>query len=163
MKLVEGVEKALLGLLLAADEVNIVDEEHADAAVLVAELLGIPIAQGNQELIGELFGGGADNVNVVGRGGMPDGMQKVGLAQPRSGVNEQRIIAVARVLGDGQGGGPGKSIAAAFDEEVKDIFRIKTGIRRLGWWRAISGLGTEGKGLAIDLKDDLDIGGGQAG
>ncbi|MBA7704109.1 hypothetical protein ES703_112909 [subsurface metagenome] len=66
VELIERVEETFLGLLLAADEMNIVNEEHADAAVLVAEFLGSLLAQGADELIGELLGAGADNVDMVG-------------------------------------------------------------------------------------------------
>ena len=41
-----------------------------------------------------------------------DGVHEVGLAQADAAVQEQRVVGVARALGDAQGGGVGQAVGA---------------------------------------------------
>ena len=50
---VEGVEELLLGVLLALEELDVVDEQHVDVPVAALEALGAGRAQGADELVGE--------------------------------------------------------------------------------------------------------------
>ncbi len=88
MQLVKGVEKTLLGLFFAPDELYIVDKQHADAAVLVAEIFGVLLPYGRNELIGELLGAYAYDVDAAGGSRLSDGVQQVSLAETDPAVNK---------------------------------------------------------------------------
>ncbi|MPM16706.1 hypothetical protein SDC9_63087 [bioreactor metagenome] len=54
---VEGVEELLLGLDLALEELDVVDQQHVDLAVAAPELDGVVLRDRVDELVGELLGG----------------------------------------------------------------------------------------------------------
>ena len=54
---VEGVEKLFLGVFLALDELDVVDEDQIGDAVAVAEGLHAVLADGLDQVVGEGFGG----------------------------------------------------------------------------------------------------------
>ena len=116
MQLVEGVEEAFLGLFLAADKVDVVDEQHAQVPVFAAELLGLPLPYGGDKLVGKLLGADAEHCHVPGQGHLPDGVQKVGLPQPRPAVDKERVIAQPRLLGNCLRRGKGQPVALAHHE-----------------------------------------------
>ena len=98
MQVVKGMEEALLGLLFIGDELDIIDEEQVDAAVLVSEVFGFPFAYCIDELIGELLGGDVDEVEVVLTHQVADGVEQVALAQAGAAIDEQGVVAAAGVF-----------------------------------------------------------------
>lgn len=81
MEFVEGVEELLLGSLLASEELNIIDEEEVEGAVLAAKFVGAAGGDGVDELVGELFRGDVEEaVAVDASSAMTDGLKEVGLA-----------------------------------------------------------------------------------
>ncbi|MBA7470928.1 hypothetical protein ES707_06218 [subsurface metagenome] len=107
MQLVEGVEEALLGLLLAADKLDIIYQQHINKAVFSAELAGAPGLDGTDELVGELLGADIERLDVFGLRQVIYGVHEVALAQAHTPVDEQRIVAGSRLFGDAAGGGVG--------------------------------------------------------
>ena len=79
---VEGVEEAFLRLLLADEELDVVEQQHARAAVLLAELFGLALANGADVLVGELFGCRVDEAHALGERLLSDSVHQVRLAQP---------------------------------------------------------------------------------
>ena len=67
---VEGVEELLGGLVLAGEELDVVDEQRAALAVLAAELVERALAQGVDEVVGVALGGDDGD---RGRPGWPPG------------------------------------------------------------------------------------------
>src|SRR5262249_56345481 len=57
VQVVERVEELLLGAFLAGDEVDVVDQEEIDVAVLGAEFCGSVVTDGVDQLVGEALGG----------------------------------------------------------------------------------------------------------
>ena len=126
VEVVEGVEELLLGLLLALDELDVVDEQHVDVAVAALEGVVGAGAHGVDELVEEGLGG--DVAHPVGRVVLPhvvaDGLQEVGLAQAGVAVDEQRVVLAGRRLGHGQGGGVGEPVGRADHEGVEGVPRV---------------------------------------
>ena len=56
---VEGVEELLLGLGLALEELDVVEEQHVDVAEAGLEAVGVPAAERAEELVGEGLAGRA--------------------------------------------------------------------------------------------------------
>jgi len=55
MQFVKGVEETLLSLLLAADKLDVVNQQDIGASVLIAELLCLSLLNSADKLVGELF------------------------------------------------------------------------------------------------------------
>ena len=82
MQVVESMEETLMGLFLAAEELDIVYQQHLDAAVPASEIFRGSVANGGDELVGELLGGHIEHRHAAGGAGLADGLQEMGLAQP---------------------------------------------------------------------------------
>ncbi len=82
---VEGVEELLLGLGLAGQELDVVDQEHVDVAVGVLEALERARAQRGDELVGECLDRRVADSRVAAEGEdiVADGVEEVGLAEAR--------------------------------------------------------------------------------
>ena len=124
---VEGVEELLLGLGLALQELDVVDEQDVDAAVGGLERLQAAALERADEVVGErldrrVAGGqaGAVLVHVVG-----DRVQEVGLAEPGRAADEERVVGQARHLGHRQRRGVGEPVAVADHELVEREARVE--------------------------------------
>ena len=97
---VEGVEELLLGRILAADELHVVDHQHVDRAELLLEGHGVLVAQRADELVHELFGRQVDDPAArLALADVPgDGVHQVGLAEPDAAIEEQRVERHASAL-----------------------------------------------------------------
>ena len=112
VELVEGVEEFLLGGFLAGDELHIVDEEQIRLPVLAAKLNVLAGLDGGNQFVCKLV---ALDIHHVGVGIVPadavgDGVEQMGLAHAGRAVDEQRIVNLARGLGDRDGRGVGEAV-----------------------------------------------------
>ena len=100
------MEELLLGVGLALEELDVVDEEDVEVAVAGLEGLGAGAAQGGDELVGEGLGGGVadDQAGGVGVQVVGDRRQQVGLAEPGWSVQEEWVVGLRRRR-PGSGGG----------------------------------------------------------
>ncbi|MBT9161006.1 MAG: hypothetical protein DDT26_02303 [Dehalococcoidia bacterium] len=125
MEIIEGVKNALLSLLFAGDEMNVVNEEHICTSILIAKTLGALLSDAGDEVVGELFRGGIDHLLIILQNELLYGMQQVGLPQPHPAIDEQRVINAPRVFRHPQSGGVGQPIAAPHDERGEGIFGVE--------------------------------------
>ena len=120
---VEGVEKFLLGALLAGDKLNIVHQQKIHLPIAGAKIIGGALFDGLDQLNGEFI---ALDVSDF-RGGVPvldrvaDGHEQVGLAQAGVAVDEEGIVIFPRLLRHGDGGGVGELVGVADDKAIKGI------------------------------------------
>ena len=124
---VEGVEELLLGLGLALQELDVVDEQHVDAAVGGLERLEAAALERADEVVGERLDGrvadgqpGAVLGDVVG-----DRVQQVGLAEAGRAADEERVVGQAGHLGHGERGRVGEPVAVADHELVERQARVE--------------------------------------
>ena len=124
---VEGVEELLLRRLLARQELDVVDQQDVHVAVALAERVRLAVADGVDELVGELLrahvphpGARVEAARVV-----PDRVQQVRLAEPRLPVDEQRVVRLGRRLGDGDRRGVREAVGGADDEGVEEVLRVQ--------------------------------------
>ena len=129
VELVEGVEELLLRPLLARDELDVVDQEDVDGAVLGAELGDAVVADRVDELVGEALGREVEHAQARVEAGdlVADRVQQVGLAEADAAVDEERVVGLRRQLGDGLAGGLGELVGVADDEGVEGVARGETG------------------------------------
>ena len=124
---VEGVEELLLGLRLAGEELDVVDQQHVDVAVEVLEALERLTVERRDEAVRErLDGRVADGrCGLEGRDVVRDRVQQVGLPESWRRVQEQRVVGLTGRLGDGQRGGVRQAVAVADDELVEGVARVE--------------------------------------
>ena len=109
------------------EELDVVDEQQIHGAEAVAEAGHLVVAHGADHLVGELLRGDVGD----GRAGlaqlhlMTDGVHEVRLAHAHAAVEEERVVSLGGLLGDGHGGGAGELIAGSADEAVEGVARIE--------------------------------------
>src|SRR5215210_4526022 len=94
VEVVEGVEEFLLRSLLAGDELDVIDQEEIDGAVLGTELGGPVIADRVDELVREALRGQIEQAKrrKEARDLVPDGVEQVRLAEANATIDEERVI-----------------------------------------------------------------------
>jgi hypothetical protein len=128
---VEGVEELFLGLGLALEELDVVDEQDVDVAVAPLEAVLAVVADRVDELVGELLAGDVAHlrVGVEAADVVADRVQQVGLPQPGLAVDEQRVVGLAGRLGDGNGGGVREAVGRTDDEGLEGVLRVEPGLQ----------------------------------
>ena len=106
------------GPLALGDELDVVDEQHVDAAVAVSEVLHALLADGVDEVVRELLAGGIQDPLARELRGhrVADGVHQVRLAQSHPAVEEERVVGMPRPLRHGEGGGVRQPVGGANDE-----------------------------------------------
>ena len=127
---VEGMEELLLGALLAGEELDIVDEQGVDRAVVPFELVDAVMLQGLDHLRDEALRVQVDHPGLgIGiEDGVTDGVHQVGLAEPDTAVDEQRVVGDPRVVADLDGGRPGDLVGLALDEGIEGKLRVQAAL-----------------------------------
>src|SRR6266850_3525892 len=134
---VEGVEKFLLGAILAAKKLDIVDQQKVERVVVLLETVkGLVLIGANH------VGNVALGVNIADLGGraefeqqVTDGLDEVGLAQADPTVDKQRVVRHARMFGDLQRGGARQLIGLAGYEGVESKGRVEATLLPDFWFR----------------------------
>ena len=88
MQGIEGVEKFLLGADLTGDKLNIVHQQHVHLPVFGAEFRRLPLLDGLDQLIGDIFPLGVDDLHIGGifLNLVADGVEQVGFSQSGAAV-----------------------------------------------------------------------------
>jgi hypothetical protein len=123
VEVVERVEELLLRALLAGDELDVIDQEEIDGAVLGAELGGAVVADRVDELVREALGGEIEQAEgrVEASDLVADRVEQVGLAQADTAVDEERVVGLRGQLGDGLAGRLGELIGVADHEGIEGV------------------------------------------
>ena len=128
-QIIESMEEFFLRIVLADQELQVVDHQHVDAAEVLLELHRRLAADGGDEAVHELLGrhvGDRDRVAGAVRQFPGDGVHQVGLAQADAAIQEQRIEAGAgRTFGHAARAGVGKLVRLADDETFEREARIE--------------------------------------
>ena len=156
VQVVEGVEEALAGVLLAGDELDVVDEEDVGLAVLVAEVLDAVLPQGGDEVVGEMLGAGVEVAPALVGYGVADCVQQMGLAEAHACVDEERVVGCAGLVGDGDSGGVGEAVGLADDERRERVAGVqgRAGAAHPRVRRGRLGYGRGNRSIAQDLVAD---------
>jgi hypothetical protein len=127
------VEELLLGLRLAREELDIVDQEHVRVAVGLLEGFEGARTERPDEVVGERLdscvtdlGGAAERGYVVA-----DRVEEVGLSEPGRRVQEERVVGLPGEFGDRERRCMSEAVAVANDELVEAIPRVEAA-ERLG-------------------------------
>ena len=80
VQIVESVEELFLRALLVGQELDVIYEEGVGGTVSVAEIVLFPLADGGDELVGELLAGGVDDAPLPVSTVVSDGVEEVSLS-----------------------------------------------------------------------------------
>ena len=129
---VEGVEELLLGLGLALEELDVVDEQHVDVAVGGLERVDPVVVERADEVVGERLHRRVADGQPVAVGGdvVGDRVQQVRLAEPGRAADEQRVVGERRHLGDRERGAVGEPVGVADHELVEREARVEGDVGR---------------------------------
>ena len=135
---VEGVEEFFLGLRLVGEELDVVDHQDVDAAMLLAEGADRTVLDAVDEAVGELLTAQVQHpaVGVRPEDGVADRLQQVSLAEADVAVHEERVVGPPRVGADRQGGGVGQPVAVADHEFFEHVVVVERAVPRRGRNRA---------------------------
>ena len=124
---VEGVEELLLSLLLAGDELDVVDQQQLHVAVAVAERRHAVIADGLDQFVDEGLGGEVHDPRpgVALEETVADRVQQMGLAEADAAVEKQRVVGLGMPVGDGEARRVGHLVARADDERVEGVLAVE--------------------------------------
>src|SRR6266436_3866121 len=133
MECVEGVKEFLLGALASGQKVNVVENQGVDLAELFLELPH-PFAPNRvYQFIHEGLGRHEQHLARSGPRApqmMSNGSGQMRLAEADATVNKERVIFLARPLGDCQRGGVGELVARPDYEFCKGEAWIPLGVER---------------------------------
>ena len=126
---VERVEELGLRALFAGEELNVVDQQHVDGAIALAEIEDAIVADGVDHLVHESLGRdvGQFQIAIVLKHVVPDRVHQVRLAQPDTAVDEQRVVRARRRFRDRAAGRVRELIRRSDDEGVERVARIEPG------------------------------------
>ena len=116
---IERVEELLLRLLLAGQHMHVVDEQQVGLTVATLELVHRAFFDGVDHVVQELFGGDICDPHrrIALQDAVGNGLHEVGLAEPGCPVDEERVVRLARGLGD-RGGGRSSELVGLADHEM---------------------------------------------
>ena len=147
-EIVEGVEELFLDTLFAGEKLDVVDQQHVDVPVALAEFREGILLERLDELVGEFFRRkvGDPRVGVGAENGVSDGVHQVGLTEPGVTVEEQGVVGLGGGLRDGEGCGMSHLVIGPDDKGFEGV----AGIERAGDGTAfvVSGGATSGSGAA---------------
>src|SRR6266704_3556040 len=103
-KRIECVKEFLLGPLLAAQKLDVINQKKIGLAITLPELDQITVLDRVDELVNEEFARDIDDLHVffLRPDVLTDGLHKMGLAQTYPAVNEQRVVRARRSLRHGK-------------------------------------------------------------
>lgn len=144
------MKELLLGRILRADELDIIDEEDIALITKVsAEGVHITLAQAGDELVHELLGGHVHDApgGVLLEDLDADGLEQVCLAEADAAEDEERVVVLAGVVGDGDAGRVGELVGRPDDELIEGVARVDAGgLEGLGGGDGLRGRGCAGAG-----------------
>ena len=120
------MEELFLGGVLAGEELDVIDQQRIDLLELLFELRHGLVGQGFHHRVEELLGAQVQHAHarVVGAHEIAGGVHQMGFAQAGASVKQQRVVGLARILGDLQGHGVAHLVAFADHEVVEGVMTV---------------------------------------
>src|SRR6185436_1865198 len=87
---IERMEEFLLRGLFPGDELNVVNQEDVNVAVLVPKRIRGMGADRIDQVVGEIFGGNVKRLQPARAARITNGLEQVRLAQPHAAIQEER-------------------------------------------------------------------------
>src|SRR5262249_28744532 len=122
---VEGVRELLLRALLVGEELDVIEDQRPDATEALTKVIHLMASERRDHLVHERFGGQTRDARqrAALMQSMGDRQQKMGLAEPRATVDEERVEASARLVDHGARAAPRHLVAPPYDEGLERTSR----------------------------------------
>jgi hypothetical protein len=121
MQRIERVEEPFLGLFLATNELNIVNQEYVHSPVLRMEISSLSLADRRDELVGEVLSRHAMEPYALGLKAVAYSLEKVRLAQAHAPVDEQRVVRLSWLVSDSLRCGKRQVVGGTYDKCVEGV------------------------------------------
>ena len=97
VKVIENVEKLFLGFFLVDDELKIINDKTIEFLKFTIKLFAFAVLDGVDKVGIEVGDGGVEDfiIGVLFEEFVADGLNEVSLAETRSTIKEERVVAVA--------------------------------------------------------------------
>ena len=124
---VEGVEKFFLRALLAAEELDVVDQEQIGLPIAFAEFHQLVVLDRVDEFVDEKLARKIHDLRVFlfRPDVLADRLHQMRLAEPDAAVNEERVVGSGRRLRDGETRGVRDLVVRPDDERFETVARIE--------------------------------------
>jgi hypothetical protein len=128
--LVEGVEEMeelFLRALLVREELDVVDDEHIDGAIALAEGEDPFVPDGGDDLVDEVLARniGERELWIPLEKIVTDGLEQMGLAEADAAVDEERVVGLGGDFGDRLRGRVGHLIRGTDHEGLEGVLRVQ--------------------------------------
>ena len=127
VKVIENVEKLFLGFFLVDDELKIINDETVEFLEFTIKFFAFAILDGVYEIGIEVRNRGVENliVGILLEEFIADGLNEVSLAETRSTIKEEGVVAVAGCGDNAFGGRNGEVIIRTDDKIIESVFLIE--------------------------------------
>ncbi len=121
------MKKLFLGALFSRDELDIVDQQDVHGVEAVAEADHAVKPQRIDHFDGEFFRADVTQPHrrIALLDGVPDGMHQVRLAHAHTAVEEQRVVGLRRLFGNGARSGMRKLVGLANHKRIERVARVQ--------------------------------------
>ena len=127
IEVVEYIKEFFLGFFLIDDELKIINDETVEFLEFTIEFFAFAILDGVYEIGIEVGNRGIENliVGILLEEFIADGLNEVSLAETRSTIKEERVVAVAGCGDDAFGGRNGEVIIRTDDKIIESVFLVE--------------------------------------
>ena len=123
---IEGMEELLLGALLVGEELDVIDEQGIDAAVVTLELFNGVVLQRFHHVLNKPLGVHIDDFGIFFTllDGIANGVQQVGFTQAGAAIEEQRVVSTTRIVRYLTGSRTRQLVGLTLDEILEGIVHV---------------------------------------
>jgi hypothetical protein len=156
---VEGVEELFLGPLSSGQIVDVIHEQHIDAAIFLPEIQNLSVLEMVDQVIHELFRGDIQDLEttIVFEDMVSDGVHEMSFTQAGTAVDIKRIVGLGGIFHHGRSGGMRELVAGAHHKVFKGVIGIEVGIEEGAVFRTALIGRSPHKGRRGVFKDVFDV------
>ena len=120
------MEELLLGALLVGEELDVIDEQGIDAAVVTLELFNGVVLQRFHHVLNKPLGVHIDDFGIFFTllDGIANGVQQVGFTQASAAIEEQRVVSTTRIVRYLTGSRTRQLVGLTLDEILEGIVHV---------------------------------------
>ena len=126
------MEKLFLGSFFIGKELNVIDQQGVNGAVVTLKLFDGVVLQRFNHVLNETLGVHIDHfrVRLTRHNAVPHRVQQVSFTQTRPAIEEQGVVGAARVIRHLTRRRAGQLVRFTFDEVIKRVFHVN--VRAVG-------------------------------
>ena len=130
--MIEDVEEYILGRLLAAEKLNVINDQHVHHLIEVTEVIDRIVSHGVNELMGESFRAHIKHrlVRLTVFDLESDGVSLMRFPQSHATINQEWVeSSTSRFVCDSESCTARQPVALAFDKVLESVVGVEVGIK----------------------------------